>query len=110
MIQRTEPATSNRRLRGRGENLASSIICCQDGGCEVEYSQIASVSALLGLHNCISRESFLAVSTFAGTNRHTTHTTKTRDQALPAWFKSRRALKITRNSCQIGEDRKDVDI
>jgi hypothetical protein len=47
MIRRTEPATNNRRLRGRGEIIASSIICYEDGGCEIEYSQIASVSALL---------------------------------------------------------------
>jgi hypothetical protein len=54
MIPRTGPAASNRRLCGRGENIASSIICCQNGGCEIKYSQIASVSALLGFHNCIN--------------------------------------------------------
>jgi hypothetical protein len=54
MIQQTEPAMSNRRLRERGEYIASSIIRCQDGASAIEYSQVATVSALLGLHNCIS--------------------------------------------------------
>lgn len=58
----------------------------------------------------VKRVSLQAKRAFAGTDRHTTDTTRTREQALPALFKPRRALKIARNSCQIGEDGKDVDI
>ena len=38
------------------------------GGREIELTQIVSVSALLGLHHCINRESFLAACAFFVTN------------------------------------------
>jgi hypothetical protein len=57
MIQQTEPTTNSRRLQVDETDKVSSTICFQiEAGCEIEWTQIVSVSALLGLSHCINRE------------------------------------------------------
>jgi len=73
--RQTEPATSNRRPSVDGVRTSPHppFVVKIEAGCEIEETQIRSMSALLGLSHCINREPFPATSAFFRTDANIRH-------------------------------------